>query len=291
MQRQLFSHATILCSTAIIISAVSPTGSRSHECGDRPQHNPMAAAKKEHSTNTRAVIFNASIPCAQKPLRLVNAQAPDPIANLQWGRRPKKAPANMEALYLERIEQAQALANQAQLPQAIAEIASIPEDSQHYEVAHQLKEDWAREVLRQAINACQQAQVKKALTLLEAIPTNSQSHAQASELQSNWKKQALVLNRAIAAQKARNWQAVLEAVHSLEGALMYQSVPVQELLQQAMINLYEPDATLLRIATADLHTPPTPITPPEPIFTDPLELPVKPATPADKTVSRKLSAI
>lgn len=46
---------------------------------------------------------------------------------------------------------------------------------------------------------------------------------------------------------------------------MYQSLPVQALLQQAMTQLYMPDAAMLQMATEDLPVVPPSITPSEAI--------------------------
>jgi hypothetical protein len=46
---------------------------------------------------------------------------------------------------------------------------------------------------------------------------------------------------------------------------LYNSLAAQDLLQEAIVKLYEPDQNLLRIATMDLATNPAPISPPEAI--------------------------
>ncbi len=165
----------------------------------------------------------------------------------------------METVYSNLLEQAQASAKQNQFTQAITTLAGIPKNSRHYEMAQQLQEDWSQELVGQASSSYQQAQLTTAITTLSAIPATSRSHDRAMELQNRWKQQSAQLNRAIAAKKSGDWQAEINAIQSLEGTPLYQTLPVQELLQQAISNRYEPDPTLLRIATADL--PPASATP------------------------------
>ncbi|MBD2020183.1 hypothetical protein H6F43_08285 [Leptolyngbya sp. FACHB-36] len=131
-------------------------------------------------------------------------------------------------------------------------ISGIPKNSRHYEMAQRLQEDWSRELLRQATNYCRQAKVETAVSMLSTIPATSQLHDRVTELRQRWSKQAKVLDQAIAAKDAEDWQQAISAIKSLEGSPMYHSLPVQELLQQAMTNLYEPEESLTEIATSDL---------------------------------------
>jgi hypothetical protein len=180
---------------------------------------------------------------------------PEPLFDLQWGdRKPNQLPRKMEAMYDDLLNQAQASASRDHFTEAISTIAGIPKNSRHYETAQQLQEDWSRELMRQASNQWQQAQMKAAISTLSHIPATSQLGDRVTELKQRWKQQAIVLERAISAKKAGDWQKVIDTVRSLEGSPMYHSLPVQALLQQAITNLYEPDHTLLQIATADLPT-------------------------------------
>jgi len=184
--------------------------------------------------------------------QLVKDTTPEPIAELLWSNRPAALPKQMEAVYEDALTQAQTLASQNQLTEAIRIVAGIPSNSRHYAMAQQLQEDWSRELLRQATNECQQANVTKAVALLKAIPAGSPLYRRANQLQHNWNQQAQMLNQAITANKKGDWQAAIDAIEALETSPMFHSLRVQELLQQAMIKLYEPDAQLLQIATADL---------------------------------------
>jgi len=184
--------------------------------------------------------------------QLVRDTNPEPIAELLWSDRPAALPKQMEAVYEDALKQSHTLASQNQLTEAIRIVAGIPSNSQHFAMAQQLQDDWSRELLRQATNECQQANVTKAIALLKAVPVSSPLYRRASQLQQTWNQQAQILNQAITANKKGNWQAAINAIEALETSPMFHSLRVQELLQQAMIKLYEPDAQLLQIATADL---------------------------------------
>lgn len=187
------------------------------------------------------------------------------IGQLQNNEQPDKLPDKVEAMYADLLNQAQAAASRDQFPQAVKIVAGIPKNSQHYPLVQQLQEDWSRELVRQATNHCQQAEVATAIALVDSIPDTSQWHDRGTELKLKWSQQNKLFKQAIAAKSAQNWQGAIDAIQSLEGSPLYNSLPVQELLQQAMIKRYEPDAALLKIATADSSI--VPVAPPETIAT------------------------
>ncbi|MCY7321409.1 MAG: hypothetical protein LH660_06305, partial [Phormidesmis sp. CAN_BIN36] len=196
---------------------------------------------------------------------------PEKLSNHQWSdqlqsqEQPDKLPSEMEAVYADLLTQAQASASRDQLTEAVNTVAGIPKNSQHYELVQQLQEDWSQELMRQATSHIQQAEIKPAIALLNSIPETSQWHDRGTELRQRWTQQAKLLNQATAAKSAEDWQGVIDATKSLEGSPLYNSLPVQELLQQAMTKRYEPDAALLQIATAD--TPMPTVAPPETVAT------------------------
>jgi len=180
--------------------------------------------------------------------------APERLLGADWGdRRSNKLPNTVEAVYSSLLEQAQTLANRNQPAMAIHKVAAIPTNSQHFKVAQQLQEDWSQELLRQATSECQQAHVVKAISMLNDIPSIRLQN-RVIELRQRWQQQNVVLNRAIAAKNAKNWQGVITAIKPLEETSLYNSLLVQEMLQQATVNLYEPDATMLQVATKGLPT-------------------------------------
>lgn len=215
-------------------------------------------------------VANTESPClqtaqnSQKAQRSMIAAAPETLANDQWSdRRLSQLPDKIEAVYSDLLQQAQAFSDRNQLNNAINRVVGIPKNSQHYEIAHQLQEDWSRELLRQATGEYQQAHVAKAVAMLDSIPVSSQLHDRVAELRHRWSTQDKLLQQAIAFKGASNWQGVIDSIKALEGAPMYQSLPVQELLQKAMTQLYTPNAAMLQRATEDLPAVPSSVTPPE----------------------------
>jgi hypothetical protein len=181
-----------------------------------------------------------------------NRSAPEQF-NPEWGRdQSNRLPDDIEAVYGKLLDQAQAAANSERFASAIATITGIPKNSRHHELAQRLQEDWSREILRQASNHYQQAHVAIALSLLNAIPSTSQAHAHAAALHAEWQRYGTWLNRAITAKTNGNWQDAIDALKQLENTPLYQSLAVQELLQQAITKLYEPDQAMMQLATMDL---------------------------------------
>ena len=169
--------------------------------------------------------------------------------------RSDKLPNNVEQVYSQLLEQAHTAANHDRLAEAIASAASIPKNSRHYDIAQRLQEDWSQELLQRASDCYQQADLSMAMTMLNAIPPTSQRHDRASELHQKWSKQAALLKQAVAAREAGNWHDTMNALKALEGTQLYQSAPVQALLEQATNRFFKSDETLLELASADISTP------------------------------------
>ncbi len=179
---------------------------------------------------------------------------PEQLLSLQWG-KPRSEftgaalPPDVETLYGDLVQQAQAAANREEWSMAIAHLAGIPKNSQHFQLAQQLQEEWSREVLDQAVRLWAQGEDKAALALLRTIPRTGPAQAhlinQVTELQTKWQLQSQRLERAIAAQAVGDWQGVIDALQSLENTPIYNSPRVQNLLQQSMTQRYAPDPTLM----------------------------------------------
>ncbi|QZZ19245.1 hypothetical protein J5X98_17805 [Leptothermofonsia sichuanensis E412] len=245
MNPQVLKSGTVVCS-AILVSGwgQSLVSELTDDCGNQSAKTAPPNQVRESENH-----------CLKQKAIAPILHPPEAVFNLQWGdRKPNKLPTRMEAMYADLLNQAQEAASREQFAKAISAIAGIPRNSRHYETAQQLQADWSRELLRQATNQWQQAQIQVAIATLNQIPAGSQLGDRVTELKQHWKQQAMVLRQAIAAQKAGNWQQVIDTLHSLEGSPLYHSLPVQKLLQQSITNLYEPDHTLLQIATADLPT-------------------------------------
>lgn len=241
MKSQLMNSGAIVCSAMIIYgwaqAAVSEPDRPICDTAQSPAQSP------------------ASEDCWQPQASLDST--PEPVHNLQWGDRQASSqtlPPEMEDIYDQRLKQAQAAANQEKFTQAINQVLGIPQNSRHYPLAHRLQTDWEREVVRQATDYCQKAQMQRALTLLAVIPTDGQMADQARELQGKWQHQAGIWQQAIAAKARGDWQGVVTTLKGLEDTPLYQSLPVQDLMQQAVTQLYEPDQKLLKVAMVDLPT-------------------------------------
>lgn len=235
----------ILCSALLLNAGAEAPRSQT----DAQPCDPVSSApnKKNNCVNT-------------KPQRV--SAAPEPGTNRQWsdrfteqlpeGEHYGKLPKEVETNYAEVINQAQSAASRDRYTAAIETISGIPKNSQHYELAQQLEEDWSQELFRQASNHFQQAEVAKSIALINKIPDTSHWHTRAVELKQRWTEQGKLMNQALAAQSAKDWQRTIQTLKALEGSPLYNSLPVQDLLQRAMVNLYEPDPSLLEIAVEDV---------------------------------------
>lgn len=252
MNRHVISSGTIVCSAIMLYgwaqtSTAEPSNS---DCGNHARATATPVPNQISETEKH---------CLKQASIAISLPNPEDLFNLQWGdRSPAKLPKNVEDLYNNLLQQAQTSASRDQFAEATTTLAGIPKNSRHYEIAQQLQADWSRELLRQATNQWQQAQVKTAISTLNAIPSTSQINDRKLELRQRWKQQAIALEQALAAKEVRNWQGAINALKALEGSPIYHSLTVQELLQQSMAKLYEPDQTFLQIATADLPTVQTP---------------------------------
>lgn len=189
-------------------------------------------------------------PCSSNRWVPTIAAAPDRIAPQSDNTRLTKLPNNVEKVYHQLLKQAHTAANNDRLAEAIASAASIPKNSQHYDMAQRLQEDWSQELLQRASNCYQQADLTMAMTMLNAIPQMSQRHERANELHDRWSQQATLLNQAVAAKEAGDWRGVMNTLKALEGTQLYQSTQVQTLLQQATNKAFASDTTLLQMASA-----------------------------------------
>lgn len=183
---------------------------------------------------------------------------PEKLSQLQWSNpfgaargtdHPRPLPGDIETNYQRLLHRAQSQRKQGKLVEAVANISGIPKNSRSYATAHQLREDWSGELLRQAAQTYRQAKMDRAILLLNAIPTESDRHARAVELRQQWDRESQLLRRAIAAKQSKDWQTSMDVLRSLQGTALFQSAPVQSLLQECLTKLYEPDERLLQIAS------------------------------------------
>lgn len=234
----------ILCSIALLNTGLQATGSETSPQPCDPASTPSDSDQCSQTGQQRENVAPEVIPAQQWSDRVVE--------HLPFNKHSDQLPKEVETTYAELLNRAQAAASRDQLTTAVEVVAGIPKNSQHYEVAQQLEEDWSKELVQQATNRFQQADVKTSIALLDKIPETSQWHDRGTELKQQWKQQAQLLSQAKSAKTAQDWQKTINAIKALEGTPLYNSLPVQELLQQAMINRYEPDPVLLQIAIEDI---------------------------------------
>jgi hypothetical protein len=245
MNRLVLGSGTIACSIMVIYSWAQPSTSEHtlNDCESLPTAESQSSSAKSQVNCSSSILPQI----ADIPERLISA--------LRGTIRPNIVPPEMEAVYGDLLKQAQTEANSDRLADAISHVAGIPKNSQHHEMAQQLQEDWSQELLQRATQSYQEARVQSALTMLHAIPATSERYTRASELQIRWYQEAVLLHQAKTARNAGNWKGVMDALKSLEGTSLYHSLPAQQLLQQAINKLYEPDEAVMQLTSTTSSKP------------------------------------
>lgn len=257
MNRRILECGALACSAIMIYGWSNAAAFKvdSSNCSDRDDSTSSDATKQDAKMTKQ---------CLQKASLASIYDIPRQLFNIQWGNSESSLlPKKTDAIYDDLLMKAQTLASQGQFTEAIKLLEGVPKNSRHYKTIQQLEEDWSRELFRQANEDCQKGEMANAIARLNAIPTMSQLHNRAVELRHRWSKHDALVKRAIAANKTGDWQGAIDAIQALEGTPVYYSLPVQTLLQRAMTNLYEPDATFLDVAAAGLPEVKAPIAPPE----------------------------
>lgn len=266
LKTRVLGGGAIACSTLLVYGwAQAAAPGKVAPC---PQSEPLGESSAQPCTPVDTAAESPSI-LGMAPTQLLE-QLPEPLVALwpgghAWGDR---LPEDMERLYEQLLTQAQSKASAAQFTQAISQISGIPKNSRHYELAYRLQQDWSQELWRQANQQYENAKLDAAQAILAKIPQSSSLHAQSQSLKQRWQEQQQSLDRAIAAKRRGDWQAVIQALQPLESTPLHQSLTVQELWQQAITRLYEPDQNLVYVAMADVPVEPAAsaaIAPPEAI--------------------------
>jgi hypothetical protein len=161
---------------------------------------------------------------------------------LQHSSLEGKIPQDVEDLYRDFLEQAQASARDNQLPQAMVAISGIPSNSLHHEIAQQLREQWSRDLLQVSRNHYSKAELKEAIALLKAVPPSSSSYSQAQLLQMKWANQLKLLERAEQAFGSRNWGQTVRILEPLQNSEMYRAPKVQAVLQHSVMAMNSADS-------------------------------------------------
>ncbi|MBD3881832.1 hypothetical protein IFO70_08705 [Phormidium tenue FACHB-886] len=239
MNRWVLKSGALVSSTVAICGYINAAalGLAEPDSSPPPGSTPQEAAPKGDPSN---------------PIKPIIQTAPDTFSPATFmsevlGIRSQRLPNTIEKTYRGLLEQAQTMAGDDRFSEALATVTGIPKNSKYYNLAQQLQEDWSQELLQRAISECQQGQITTAISLLNIVPHVSEQHGRVVELRNKWQQQASALNQAIAAKQAQDWQGVAEALKQIEGTPLYQSSPVQTLLQQSIQKLYSPDQSLLNI--------------------------------------------
>lgn len=260
MNRRVLGGGAIVCSAVVLWAQPSAPEAGTDDCVNGVNGSasscPSAAAGQKQGY---ARIITPLIDSAQG------------LLNLQWSSRANQLPAEMEAVYDSLLRQAQTAANDDRLAAALSTVTGIPKNSQHYERARELQENWSQELVQRATNRCQQGDIAAAIAMLEAVPPSSQRYARATDLRESWSEQAVLLQQARSARAASDWSTVVAALEALKGTPLYSSLPVQQLLQQAISRNFQPNAAMMQLASNRLapqvgaapaaSAPPTPAAP------------------------------
>jgi hypothetical protein len=166
-----------------------------------------------------------------------------------------KLPSDIEAIYEQLIQQAQTKASSGQVDQAVADIASIPPNSKHYQEARQLQDGWSKDLLVGANRQYQQAKLTEAIAQLRAIPPGSPSFEQAKPLIETWSQQEQLLARATQSADQGNWKQAVEALNNLRNTELYNTPQIQALAQKAITNAFGSDIATARINRTEVNQP------------------------------------
>ncbi|GAB4228591.1 MAG: hypothetical protein Kow00121_57540 [Elainellaceae cyanobacterium] len=247
----------VLSSGAIVSSALAIYG------WTQPSTSDLGVDDCQDQAASKSQADQAATNCSDQSIIPSLSDIPELLPfKVQWGGlQTHQLPDRIETIYQDLIEQAQVIADDDRLSEAVTIIAGIPRNSRHYRVAQQLQADWSQTIIYQASDRYQQADFPTAIQLLDTIPTASQLHGRVLELRQQWNRDAALFNQAIAARNTQNWQQVVESLRSLEGSPVYHSPMVQELLQQAISQQFQPDEQLMEMARVGIEELSAPIAP------------------------------
>lgn len=233
MDRRVLGSGAIVCSALVLWSQPSAPESQHSDCDEGSATCTATKARQQPQ------------PSILPPLNRAIESLP-----IEWGggTGKERLPDSMENLYANLLQQAQAAASENKLAIALTTVSGIPNNSEHHSEAKQLQESWAQALLERGNSHYQQGDVDAALSLLNAIPPTSDRFERAQELQIRWNQQAALLDQAKSAREVEDWQSVLAAIESLEGTPLYNSQPVQQLLQQAIYRAYRSGESLMQLA-------------------------------------------
>jgi serine/threonine protein kinase len=180
----------------------------------------------------------------------------------------QSAQTNAQAKAL--LAQAQKLAKENKLEEAIAAVSKINSNSSSYGEAQKLLGQWSETVLQIATKKFQeQGKVKEAIALIKAIPPNSPNGKKAQELAAQWQAQAnadeVALKAADKALKEGKWKEAIASSNKVKTAFWKKQT--EPIIQKANAAL-NPAPTPAPVAA------PVQATQPEPAYVAPVPAPV-----------------
>lgn len=243
MKYRILGGGAIACS-AVVVTQWLPSFEvqlPGNFCQNEPEPNPT-------STGAAGDRGTVSQKCSPGRMLALLESLPERF-KLQWSQsRSAQLPHSIERKYQQLLEQARTLAAEDRVAEAIVLMNAIPKNSRYFDLAYQMQETWSQDALYEATSHYQQAELTAALKLLDAIPATSSQYPQVTQLKQKWQQDAAQMQRAIAASQTGDWQKVIQQLEAFQETPLFQSLPVQELLQQAMTKVLEPDPAMLQIA-------------------------------------------
>ncbi|MEX0271568.1 hypothetical protein AB3R30_20820 [Leptolyngbyaceae cyanobacterium UHCC 1019] len=144
--------------------------------------------------------------------------------------QPTSAPTSSSAVDL--VNQAQQLAKQGNFSAAIATVDKIqPANPEEAKTLLQVKQRWADEVFKQALNKYEQGDVNGAIDLAERIPANTPAQQQYAQVRKTWFKNSTVLELAEQFHQERRCTTALSTISLIQDPALLGSQRVQDLKQ------------------------------------------------------------
>lgn len=137
----------------------------------------------------------------------------------------------LEAVYQQRLTDAQSHLRQQEYDAALALTVGLPKNSTQWSLAQQLRQDIAQQLLELASRQYRSGDLDKALAHLNQIPADTPVAARSLELRSLWQVQLNLLNDARQALLCQRQSEALQKLQALDPVL-YRTSTVQSLLDQ-----------------------------------------------------------
>ncbi|MGG6264296.1 hypothetical protein ACQ4M3_00540 [Leptolyngbya sp. AN03gr2] len=168
----------------------------------------------------------------------------------------KAIPPNREKLFQDQLNEAQAL-NRKNLPlDAIKNTIGVPSNSKHFKSAQVLQESLSQQILAQAKEKYRRGNIKEALTALQVIPAATTAASESQQLRRTWTTEEQQLQAIQHFASQGNWNQAMQDLEKLRSSEVFNTPPVQALLQQAIAQTGETPNSLI----ATTSPAPLPIT-------------------------------